>query len=878
MNQGYEEYCLADPLFYDSPTATRGDDVDFPIADKPVPAGWDRVPMDDWLVYWPDDVELPAQGWKVHASTCLDNAEVVLAAVFDYCVVRRIPFKFIRSLQHVLLRNSKYADRGASGKFVTIYPTGEAQLETILTELGEILRGQPGPYILSDLRWGDGPLFVRYGGFAERYCVGSNGKLELAIADASGELVPDVRGPVFNPPAWVTVPTFLEPHLVARANATVADLAYTIERAVHFSNGGGLYVAVDQRNGDQLIFKEARPHAGLDTDGTDAVARLERERDMLRRLHDVDGVPDLHDEFNVGEHRFVAMEFVDGLPLSAKLVERFPLLTDVVDESVMEEYTTWAVGICDRVEKAVAALHDRGVVFRDLHPNNVLVRPDDSVVLIDLECAGDVDDGLGPALGDPGFSAPAGVMGLDVDRYALACLRIYAFLPLTNIFAVGRHKARQLADEITRLFPVPAGYLDEAVATITGVAALTRGTTGAPVWEALTPDAGGWERARASMVKAISASATPERRDRLFPGDIRQFETGGGLNLAYGAAGVLYALEASGAGRNADFEEWVVERATHPEPGSRLGLYDGLHGVAFVLDQLEHRAEAKKVLDIAIDDVNDDWDSLGLDLYGGLSGIALNLNHLGERLSEPALGELAWRVADRVAVRLGDEDSVSPVSGGQHPCAGLVRGSSGPALLFIRLYEHSGETMLLDLAATALGQDLRRCVARDDGALEVDEGWRTMPYLADGSVGVGMVLEQYLRHRHDERFARAAASIRRAAASGFFVEPGLFYGRSGMILHLAGNDPSEAAAGDGVIAEHVRRLGWHAVDYGGSLAFPGETLLRLSMDLASGTAGVLLALASVFDDSPVHLPFLRPSSGGPREDTSRVSNRKEGGE
>jgi hypothetical protein len=42
--------------------------------------------------------------------------------------------------------------------------------------LGELLYGQPGPYILSDLRWGSGPLYVRYGGFAERYCIDAKEK------------------------------------------------------------------------------------------------------------------------------------------------------------------------------------------------------------------------------------------------------------------------------------------------------------------------------------------------------------------------------------------------------------------------------------------------------------------------------------------------------------------------------------------------------------------------------------------------------------------------------------------------------------------------------------------------------------------------------
>jgi hypothetical protein len=40
------------------------------------------------------------------------------------------------------------------------------------------------------------------------------------------------------------------------------------------------------------------------------------------------------------------------------------------------------------------------------------------------------------------------------------------------------------------------------------------------------------------------------------------------------------------------------------------------------------------------------------------------------------------------------------------------------------------------------------------------------------------------------------------------------------------------------------------------LAFPGEELLRMSMDLSTGTAGILLALGAALHDEPVGLPFL----------------------
>jgi hypothetical protein len=165
------------------------------------------------------------------------------------------------------------------------------------------------------------------------------------------------------------------------------------------------------------------------------------------------------------------------------------------------------------------------------------------------------------------------------------------------------------------------------------------------------------------------------------------------------------------------------------------------------------------------------------------------------------------------------------------------------------MYEATGDATHLDLAATALRQDLRRCVTRPDGALEVNEGWRTMPYLGEGSLGIGLVLDHYLRHRPDDEFRDASAAISRAARSPMYVQPGLFAGRAGIVAYLA-------ARGDADLCAQVRRLAWHALPYGGGLAFPGEQLLRLSMDLATGTAGVLLALAMARRTHPAVLPLL----------------------
>jgi class III lanthionine synthetase len=855
VDKRYEVYCLVNQHFYDATSRLVEQSRDFELSRAPAPEGWAVSDRDNWHVLHPADGEFPAQGWKVHVSACLDNAQRVLAAVADYCRNRRIAFKFLRSLDVLLLANAKYANRGSSGKFITVYPSDEAQLEGVLTELGELLEGDPGPYILSDLRWAGGPLYVRYGGFAERYCLSENGSLESAIEDPEGRLVPDRRVPAFRLPEWVRLPAFLEPHLAARNSVRVDALPYRIERALHFSNGGGLYAGQHISTGAQVVLKEARPHAGLDMDGTDAVARLRREGEMLERLAGLDVVPAVHGSFTLGEHHFLALEFIDATPLRTAIAEKYPLVKPDADERTIAEYTSWALDIQAKLERAVSAFHGRGLVIGDLHPFNVLLRPDGRVALVDFEVAAGVEEGRRQTLANPGFAAPQDRTGFDIDRYALACLRLFLFLPLTTLLAIDRAKAVDFANVISDSFPVPAAFLDEAVQVITGQ---QRSEPSRPPLR-LDPDRDGWERIRASLTGSILASATPDRDDRLFPGDIEQFQTGG-LNIAHGAAGVLYALDVTGAGRCPEHEEWLLQRALHPvSRTTRLGFYNGLHGVAYVLDHLGYRAEALKVLDICITELGGQGDRLGLDLHGGLAGVGLNLTHFAAITADPSVRTAALTVAQAVADRLGALDSVGEVSGGSHPYAGLMHGRAGPALLFIRLYELLGQPTLLDLARTALQQDLRRCVVRDDGCLHVKEDGRTMPYLAVGSVGIGLVLDHYLAHRNDDQFTEAAGRIRRAASSPFYVEPGLFHGRAGMILYLShGCGPQDRIVGD-----HIRRLTWHAVDYQGCAAFPGAEQLRLSMDLATGTAGVLLAVGAALHPAPVHLPFLAAAQSIP---------------
>ena len=740
----------------------------------------------------------------------------------------------------------------------------ESDCERILLDLDTELAGAPGPYILSDLRYGAGPLYLRYGGFSERFCVDSRGEMAPAIEDPAGDLVPDLRSPVFTMPEWVRLPEFLAPHLDARNSVAVTDLEYDLIGALHFSNGGGVYTATDKRTGERVILKEARPHAGLAADGSDAVTRLRREHDVLLRLSGLGIAPEVRGFFQVGEHYFLAEEFIPGRTLNSFFVERYPLNRPAPEPEATKAYAAWALRICGEVERAAAAMHERGVVFNDVHMFNIIVRPDGTVAFIDFEAASDISEGRTRTVGNPGFAAPRDRAGFDVDAYSLACLRLAMFMPLTTLFALDRDKAAQLAGVIAALFPVPEKFLDEAVREITRGAArpawhVTGPAAPGEAGETAAADVGGprWDRLAADMVGAIRASATPERTDRLFPGDIDQFRVpGGGLGLAHGAAGVLYALSEAAGVRVPEYEEWLVARAADPPKGTHLGLYDGLAGVAYTLARLGHLDAAVRAARSCLER------ELGparprplrrpvrVRARHDLRGRPRRRTMAGRR-RDTGRGDRRGTVSDRRARRR------RPARGGpdrrrRRPAARRV-GEGAAVHPLVRADRGHG------LPQCGRGRHRRRPAPVRHRRQRRAAGRRRLANAAvpgGGSVGIGMVIDQFTAHRQHAEFADAARAIRLAASSGLYAQAGLFNGRAGMIAYLAGTrDERGQQAARRVAGAHVDRLAWHAVRYEGGLAFPGDMLLRLSMDLGTGAAGVLLGTAAALAPCGAALPF-----------------------
>ncbi|MEI5101947.1 class III lanthionine synthetase LanKC [Streptomyces sp. PmtG] len=793
----------------------------------------------------------------------LRHLERAAEIVREYCVRHGVTCDLVRGTAAARALGDVRADRLTCADLMILHPADEATLVSALRDLTALLEPLPGPYVPGCLRHRSGPLHVRYAAAEDHRCPADGGdaapgdehELAPALRRPDGTLVPEHRRPVFRCPDWVALPEALRPDLEALHAAPDTPFPYRGVRALALTTGGGTYRATDAATGEPVVLYEARPYAGLDPRGEDAVARLTRERAALERLAGLDCVPRVRGHHVRAGHHFLAVERVAGTSLAEAAAAAFPLTTEDRAEKEAAGYAEWALGVVGRVADALDALRARGVRLGELHPDHIVLRPDGGVALTGLGTATDLRDDRPPAVADEDFAAPAGLRGAAATAHLLDVLRLWLLLPLP---ARGTPALRALTRAVDQLYPVPPGF---GATLSTRLAAGTRaeGRDHAGRLAAAHPD---WPALRDSLVAGLHAMATPERADRLFPGTPNGPASLGGPSFGYGAAGVLYALHRVGAQVPDAYVTWLADAAER-DRDPRPGLYDGLHGVALTLDLLGHRDRALAVLDRsrALD-----ARVVRPDLAGGRAGIALNSLRFAALTGDTALHDAALRAAHDLAGLL-TEGPPAPRPGTPPPY-GLLHGASGIALLFLHLYEETGSARHLELAERALGYDIARCATGADGALTLFDGTHHLPYLHGGSAGLAFPLRALLRHRPDEGRAALLAAVRHTCRAVYVRNAGLLRGRAGGLAVLAALDgPGDREA----IRTQVRRLAWHARSHRGHLAFPGFRTRRLAADLATGTAGVLLALDSALGDggpAPC-LPYLDPRTTSPRADERR---------
>jgi Tol biopolymer transport system component len=168
---------------------------------------------------------------------------------------------------------------------------------------------------------------------------------------------------------------------------------------------GEVYRARDAKLGRDVALKILPPLVSGDPD---RVARFEREARTLAALNHP-GIAHIYDAGQDGEHAYLAMELVEGDDLSA-IIARGPMsLSD-------------ALPIARQLADAVETAHDQGIIHRDLKPQNIKIKADGTVKVLDFglakALAPDTGSGTSGSQNSPTLTARATQMGMIIGTAA----------------------------------------------------------------------------------------------------------------------------------------------------------------------------------------------------------------------------------------------------------------------------------------------------------------------------------------------------------------------------------------------------------------------------------------------------------------------------
>lgn len=174
---------------------------------------------------------------------------------------------------------------------------------------------------------------------------------------------------------------------------------------------GEVLLAEDPKTNKQIAIK--RPWVRLEADPK-AIKRFEREAKAASSVEHPN-ICRIFDFGRIDKRHYITMEFIDGVDLA----------TWVQNQAELEPVRV--VKLIRKVALGLHAIHETGIVHRDMKPANIMIKPNEEPVITDFGMANLTDTAIGvsrltPAgamVGTPAYMSPEQILA-EQDRYCPA--------------------------------------------------------------------------------------------------------------------------------------------------------------------------------------------------------------------------------------------------------------------------------------------------------------------------------------------------------------------------------------------------------------------------------------------------------------------------
>ena len=207
---------------------------------------------------------------------------------------------------------------------------------------------------------------------------------------------------------------------------------YEIQGLAHSGGMGYVYLAKDKNLYDRLcVVKQVKEPVKSDTDRK----RLEEEALRMSKLSHSNAAMIL-DQFVEGGYYFLVVQHISGKTLGQVLEDRRGPLTE-------EDVLSWAISMCD----VVSYLHGKGVIHRDISPENIMLTDEGAIMFIDFGTMRElrqITSQKTAGIGKFGFTPPEQWQGRPVaqsDTFAIGATVYYLlteYLPLSTEYHSGQ--------------------------------------------------------------------------------------------------------------------------------------------------------------------------------------------------------------------------------------------------------------------------------------------------------------------------------------------------------------------------------------------------------------------------------------------------------